>query len=146
MNKCLFGTVIRHWFKLSYHWFRKHIFWSKILDNLISSFSSRPASVSQWRAHNRAVVSHTLNICQRDTRLYPYLVSFSLLYYYLSLSQPNSLSLFFPATLIPHPLPPPSMLPSAPLPGQFPSVTTTTSLIPPLDPSPAPHTGITVIT
>ena len=125
---------------------KTHIFWSKMLDNLIPSLSSRPASVSQLNAHSRAVVLHTLHRCQRDTRLYPYIVSFSLLYYYLPLSHPSSLSLFFPATLIPHPLPPPSMLPSAPLPGQFPSVTTTTSLIPPLDPSPAPHTGITVIT
>ena len=36
-----------------------------------SSSSSRPASVSQWNSHSRAVVLHTLHIGQRDTRRYP---------------------------------------------------------------------------
>ena len=53
--------------------------------------SSQPVSVSQWCAHSRAVVFHTLHRGQRDTSLYPYLVNFSTLYFYLLFSQPRSL-------------------------------------------------------
>ena len=42
----------------------------------------RPASVSQWNAHSRAVVFHTLHRGHRDTRLCP-LISYSDRYLYL---------------------------------------------------------------
>ena len=44
------------------------------------SSSNIPVHVYQWRAHSRAVLFHTLNIGQRDTRLCPYLVYFATLY------------------------------------------------------------------
>ena len=40
--------------------------------HVISSSSSyRPASVYWWHVHSRSLVFHTLNIGQRDTRLFP---------------------------------------------------------------------------
>ena len=39
-----------------------------------SSSYYQSVSVSQWRAHSRAVVFHTLHRGQIDTRLCPYLV------------------------------------------------------------------------
>ena len=41
----------------------------------------------QWRAHSMEVVFHTLHRGQIDTRICSYLVSFTILHYYLTLFQ-----------------------------------------------------------
>ena len=41
----------------------------------VSSSSYLPLYVSQWRAHSRVVVLHTLHRGQRDTRICPYLIN-----------------------------------------------------------------------
>ena len=58
--------------------------------------------MSQWHAHNSTLAFHTLHIGQRDTRIFPYLVS-SAIFYSLPLSQTRSLYLF-PLSLF-HPTP-----------------------------------------
>ena len=67
-----------------------------------SSSSSQPVYFSQWRAHSRKMVFHTLNRGQRDTRLFTYLLSFATLFCSLPLSHSRSLfsfpsSLFLPS-------------------------------------------------
>ena len=79
------------------------------------------------------------------TRLYPLIGYFLHVVFSLPLYQSRSLSIFPPVTPLPSSLPPPPLPPPAPLLGQLPPVTTTASQLAPQDPSPVPHTGLTVI-
>ena len=54
-----------------------HLFIINTIFQLLSSYYfSRQLSMSQYRAHSRVVVLHTLHRGQRDTRLCPYLATF----------------------------------------------------------------------
>ena len=70
-----------------------------------NSSYSRPASVSQWRAHSRAVIFHTLHIIQRDTILCS-VISYRFLCVLATVAPPQEssftspLSLFSPISLI----------------------------------------------
>ena len=110
-----------------------------------SPSSSRPASVSRWHAHNRAVVFHTLHRGHRDTIICPLMSSRLLIFTRYSSSVPRVL-LYFPSfTLLLHPLTPLPLPMHSPLPGQALPVTTTTSVIAPPVPFLTPTTGLTVM-
>ena len=96
-----------------------------------------PVSMSRRHVHNRAGVFHTLYIVQRDTIICPYFVKFSTLYQFPLSHIWGSFILIPPPFILPaHTFPsPPSPLP---LPGQFPSVPTTSSQPMPHDSSPPP--------
>ena len=70
-----------------------------------TSSYSRPASVSQWHAHSRAVVFHTLHRIQRDTILCS-VISYRFLCVIATVALPQEysftspLSLFYPISLI----------------------------------------------
>ena len=80
--------------------------WTVIPWSFTSSSSSSsfwPASVSQWHAHSRTVVFHTLQRVQRDMRLWP-LISYRLIHCTLTFALPRESS--FTSLRHSYPLPP----------------------------------------
>ena len=107
--------------------------------------SSQPASLSQWNAHSREVVFHTLQKFQRGIRICPLIIKTKSTCTRYGCSVPRVLLYFSSVTLIPILFPPPPLTRPFPPPDQFPPVPTTTYSLVPLVPFPIPHTGLTVI-